>query len=85
MVTGLDLVEWQLLVASGYPLPIKNQKDVKIHGHAIEARVYAENTTQKLFLPGSGPVLHLIEPKPDSSTRVETGGMVSLMSWGKCT
>lgn len=73
MVTGLDLVEWQLLVASGFPLPIKHQKDVKLHGHAIEARVYAENTTQKLFLPGSGPVRHLIEPKTDVSTRVETG------------
>lgn len=42
MITGQDLVEWQLRVASGYPLPLR-QEELQINGHAIEARVYAEN------------------------------------------
>ena len=52
MITGLDLVEWQLRVASGEPLPLK-QEQLRIQGHAIEARIYAENP-EKGFLPSIG-------------------------------
>lgn len=51
-ITGLDLVEWQLRVAAGEPLPLK-QEDLRIHGHAIEARICAENPDNQ-FLPATG-------------------------------
>ena len=51
-ITGLDLVEWQLLVASGEPLPLK-QEQLRITGHAIEARICAENPDNQ-FLPATG-------------------------------
>ena len=51
-ITGLDLVEWQLRVASGEPLPLK-QHELRIHGHAIEARICAENPDAQ-FLPATG-------------------------------
>ncbi|GAA3995201.1 acetyl/propionyl/methylcrotonyl-CoA carboxylase subunit alpha [Comamonas faecalis] len=51
-ITGLDLVEWQLRVASGQPLPLR-QGELKIHGHAIEARICAENPDNQ-FLPATG-------------------------------
>lgn len=51
-ITGLDLVEWQLRVASGQPLPLK-QDELRIHGHAIEARICAENP-DKQFMPATG-------------------------------
>ena len=51
-ITGLDLVEWQLRVACGEPLPLK-QGDLRIHGHAIEARICAENPDAQ-FLPATG-------------------------------
>lgn len=59
-VTDTDLVEWQLLVAAGFPLP-KTQEDIKIRGHAIEARIYCEDAF-KDFLPSSGKIVHLQEP-----------------------
>lgn len=43
MVTGVDLVEWQLRVAAGEPLPITDQAQITTKGHAVEARIYAEN------------------------------------------
>ena len=52
LVTGFDLVEWQLRVASGEVLPVA-QSDLKVHGHAIEARIYAENPDRD-FLPATG-------------------------------
>ena len=55
-ITGLDLVEWQLRVASGEPLPLQ-QADLRIHGHAIEARICAENPDNN-FLPATG-TLHV--------------------------
>jgi 3-methylcrotonyl-CoA carboxylase alpha subunit len=61
MITGFDLVQWQLEVASGRPLPAK-QSELKIHGHAIEARVYAENP-EKGFLPSIGTLAHLRTPQ----------------------
>jgi len=60
MITGLDLVEWQLRVAAGEPLPAR-QQDLRIHGHAIEARLYAENP-EKGFLPSIGTLAHLRLP-----------------------
>jgi 3-methylcrotonyl-CoA carboxylase alpha subunit len=51
-ITGLDLVEWQLRVAAGEPLPLQ-QDELRIHGHAIEARICAENPLQQ-FLPATG-------------------------------
>lgn len=60
MVTNTDLVEWQLLVAAGFPLP-KSQEEIEIDGHAIEARIYCEDPF-KQFLPSSGEIVHLQEP-----------------------
>ncbi len=59
MITGLDLVHWQLRIAAGEPLPLA-QNDVSLTGHAIEARVYAENP-ERGFLPTTGTVLRLQE------------------------
>ncbi|KAK9146613.1 hypothetical protein Sjap_006516 [Stephania japonica] len=72
MVVGQDLVEWQIRVANGEPLPL-NQSQVPLKGHAFEARIYAENVP-KGFLPSAG-VLHHYHPVSASSTavRVETG------------
>ncbi|GJP35314.1 hypothetical protein CLOM_g19818 [Closterium sp. NIES-68] len=71
MVTGQDLVEWQVRVARGEPLPL-NQEDVRLTGHAFEARVYAENVPRG-FLPAAGPLLYLRTPEPSACVRVETG------------
>ncbi|WP_151448844.1 acetyl/propionyl/methylcrotonyl-CoA carboxylase subunit alpha [Lacisediminimonas profundi] len=60
MITGTDLVEWQLRVASGQPLPCR-QDQLRIDGHAIEARVYAENP-EKGFLPAIGTLRYLRQP-----------------------
>ena len=60
MITGFDLVEWQLRVAAGEPLPA-TQESLRIHGHAIEARVYAENPDTG-FLPSIGTLSHLSLP-----------------------
>jgi 3-methylcrotonyl-CoA carboxylase alpha subunit len=61
MITGLDLVEWQLRVAAGEPLPLR-QDQLAINGHAIEARIYAENP-EKGFLPSIGTLRHLHAPQ----------------------
>ncbi|MDP1980157.1 acetyl/propionyl/methylcrotonyl-CoA carboxylase subunit alpha [Undibacterium sp.] len=60
MITGTDLVEWQLRVAAGEKLPLQ-QNELQIHGHAIEARVYAENP-EKGFLPSIGTLRHARTP-----------------------
>ncbi|TFK56357.1 hypothetical protein OE88DRAFT_6888 [Heliocybe sulcata] len=62
MITGLDLVEWQLEVAAGNPLPL-SQAAIPLHGHAFEARIYAENPRNN-FLPDSGRLLYLSTPPP---------------------
>jgi 3-methylcrotonyl-CoA carboxylase alpha subunit len=67
-ITGQDLVEWQLRVASGEKLP-KTQDELTINGHAIEARLYAEDPA-KGFLPSTGPLDHLLLP---GWIRVDTG------------
>ena len=71
MITGLDLVEWQLLVASGEPLPLA-QEQIVLRGHAIEARIYAEDP-DKGFLPSTGRLLHLAPPDQSLHVRVDTG------------
>uniref|UniRef100_A0A3Q0SZ29 Methylcrotonoyl-CoA carboxylase subunit alpha, mitochondrial n=1 Tax=Amphilophus citrinellus TaxID=61819 RepID=A0A3Q0SZ29_AMPCI len=71
MITGTDLVEWQLRVAAGERLPLL-QDDIILRGHSFEARIYAEDPNND-FLPGAGPLLHLSTPPPDQHTRIETG------------
>ncbi len=76
-VTGLDLVEWQLRVASGEPLPL-TQAQVQMHGHAIEARICAENPDAS-FLPATGTLLvarwpaHVAFTRSEDLPRVDSG------------
>ncbi|MGP3984711.1 acetyl/propionyl/methylcrotonyl-CoA carboxylase subunit alpha [Streptomyces sp. KR80] len=75
LITGLDLVEWQVRIAAGEPLPF-TQEDVRLSGHAVEARVYAE--TERVsgdrvdFLPSAGTVQLLHEPEGEG-VRVDSG------------
>src|SRR5258708_5054220 len=76
MVNGLDLVVWQLRVARGEPLPLL-QDQLKVHGHAIEARIYAENPSRG-FLPSTGTLKYLRMPDAvtfsiDGDVRVDSG------------
>ncbi|OQS37191.1 acetyl/propionyl/methylcrotonyl-CoA carboxylase subunit alpha [Chromobacterium haemolyticum] len=71
MVTGQDLVAWQLAVASGLPLPL-SQEQLRINGHAIEARIYAEDP-DKGFLPATGTLYHLRAPAESDVVRIDTG------------
>ncbi len=71
MITGLDLVELQLHVAAGGALPI-TQDAVVSNGHAIEARLYAEDPAAG-FLPSTGTLRHLRLPKPSPHVRIDTG------------
>ena len=75
-ITGVDLVEWQLRVASGEPIPLR-QEELRINGHAIEARLYAEDPA-KGFLPSTGPLEHFnLGYGGRIETGVEQGGEVS--------
>ncbi|MDH4992907.1 acetyl/propionyl/methylcrotonyl-CoA carboxylase subunit alpha [Aquamicrobium lusatiense] len=74
MITGVDLVEWQLRVAHGEVLPLR-QDEIELDGHAFEARLYAEDAARG-FLPATGTLHHLWFPDeaaPGTSLRVETG------------
>ncbi|MFW6850510.1 acetyl/propionyl/methylcrotonyl-CoA carboxylase subunit alpha [Burkholderia gladioli] len=76
MISGLDLVEWQLRAASGEPLPLR-QDELRVNGHAIEARLYAENPARG-FLPSTGTLRHLRLPRGAEFTigtavRVDSG------------
>ncbi len=71
MITGQDLVEWQLKVAAGEPLPCR-QDDLAIHGHAFEARIYAEDPARD-FLPQTGILRHLRPPEESANVRIESG------------
>lgn len=75
MVTGLDLVQWQIMVAEGRKLPLtQDQVEERIlsRGHAIEARIYAENP-DKGFIPDSGKLLHVRLPVASEDIRIDTG------------
>ena len=71
MVTGQDLVEWQLRVAAGEPLPLA-QDQIRLQGHAIEARIYAEDPDRD-FLPSIGRIVHLRTPTPTADVRIDSG------------
>jgi len=75
-ITGQDLVEWQLRVAGGEALPAK-QEDLHIRGHAIEARLYAEDPARD-FMPSTGPIDYLrLSDEVRIESGVEEGGLVS--------
>src|SRR3990167_7371043 len=71
MISKQDLVEWQIQAASGNPLPL-TQDQLQIHGHALEARIYAENPDNN-FLPGTGKLSFLRTPSESENVRVDTG------------
>jgi 3-methylcrotonyl-CoA carboxylase alpha subunit len=75
MITGVDLVEWQILAASGLAIPLPTQEDVngQFRGHSIEARVYAEDTRGG-FMPQAGHLAVVQAPREEEGRlRVETG------------
>jgi 3-methylcrotonyl-CoA carboxylase alpha subunit len=71
MITGQDLVEWQLRVAAGEQLPLA-QDQLQINGHAFEARIYAEDPEHD-FLPATGTLTYLQPPRESNHVRVDTG------------
>ena len=71
MITGQDLVEWQLRVAAGELLPLA-QEAITLRGHAFEARIYAEDPDND-FLPATGTLAHLHSPEEGPHVRVDTG------------
>jgi 3-methylcrotonyl-CoA carboxylase alpha subunit len=71
LITGIDLVEWQLRVAFGEELPLE-QDQIRMSGHAIETRVYAENP-QKNFMPSVGKIRTWRTPEPVSGLRIDAG------------
>ncbi|MGH8183377.1 MAG: acetyl/propionyl/methylcrotonyl-CoA carboxylase subunit alpha [Rhodanobacteraceae bacterium] len=71
MTHGIDLVEWQLRIANGEPLPL-TQDQVHSHGHAFEARLYAEDPDHG-FLPSSGKLVRLQLPEPTAHVRLDGG------------
>ena len=71
LITGVDLVEWQLRVAFGEKLPL-TQDEIKLNGHAIEARVYAENP-QKNFMPSVGRIKTWRTPDAVDGLRIDAG------------
>jgi len=73
MIMRRDLVQWQLHVAAGHAIPVSQATlDASANGHALEARIYAENPTNN-FLPATGKLVHLRAPEPSKYVRVETG------------
>jgi len=71
MITGQDLVEWQLRVAANELLPL-TQSQIQINGHAFEARIYAEDPAND-FLPVTGTLSHLKTPEEDRHVRIDSG------------
>ena len=73
MITGQDLVEWQLKIAAGQTLPILDQKKIPLFGHAMEARIYSEDPDNN-FLPGNGTIKILRTPEEiEDCVRIDTG------------
>ncbi len=70
-ITGQDLVEWQLIVAAGGDMPL-TQDELRIEGHAVEVRLYAEDPARN-FLPSTGTLVHLKLPEEGVHVRVDTG------------
>lgn len=70
LITGQDLVAWQLMVAEGQPLPVA-QDDIELNGHAIEVRLYAEDPASD-FTPQTG-TLHRFTPSEGEGLRFDTG------------
>ncbi len=70
-ITGQDLVEWQLIVAAGGKVPL-SQNELRIDGHAVEVRLYAEDPARN-FLPSTGTLVHLKLPQEGAHVRVDTG------------
>ena len=70
-ITGQDLVEWQLVVAAGGKMPLA-QDQLRIDGHAVEVRLYAEDPARN-FLPSTGTLMHLRLPQEGPHVRVDTG------------
>ena len=70
-ITGQDLVEWQLVVAAGGRMPL-TQDQLRIFGHAVEVRLYAEDPARN-FLPSTGTLVHLKLPQENQHVRVDTG------------
>ena len=70
-ITGQDLVEWQMLVAAGGTLPLR-QEQLRINGHAVEVRIYAEDPDRD-FLPSTGTLHRLRAPAEGNGVRVDTG------------
>ena len=70
-ITGQDLVEWQLVVAAGGKMPL-TQDQLRIDGHAVEVRLYAEDPARN-FLPSTGTLVHLRLPEEGAHVRVDTG------------
>lgn len=75
MITRQDLVEWQIKVAMGQALPLK-QAEIPCIGHAFESRIYAENP-DKDFMPATGTLLHLSQPQESEHVRVDSGVRVN--------
>jgi len=71
LVTGVDLVEWQLHIAAGEPLPLR-QEEIRLRGHAIEARLCAEDPARE-FLPAAGRLDTLHFPAESDHLRIDTG------------
>ena len=71
MIAGVDLVEWQVRVADGEPLPL-DQDAISLEGHAVEVRLYAEDPARD-FRPSPGPLNHFRMPKEGTHLRVDTG------------
>lgn len=71
MITQVDLVEWQLRIANGEPLPLKQGK-IPRNGHAFESRIYAE-TPANDFLPATGTIRYLSQPEQRDGIRIDTG------------
>ena len=71
MITGQDLVEWQIRIAAGERLPLA-QEELSIRGHAIEARIYAEDPDRG-FLPSIGRITHMRAPAGSAQVRIDTG------------